>query len=161
MARQSSLTGERRQFIKQLTTYSLCNMLPLDCLKYMNPKGVTVRSSPYPVNETMDRLQAFVQKRGATIYVRIDQQAELQNVGQRISPLEYLLFGNPSVGGPIMAANPVAALDLPLKVIVWEDDQAKVWIAYNEATYLEDRYSLMPNPRKPLQLDRLIDEALT
>lgn len=91
----------------------------------MNSHGVITLPSPYPVKETIDLLVAFIQQHGATLYARIDQQKELQNIGQNIRPLEFILFGNPKAGGPIMAENPIAALDLPLKIITWEDDQAK------------------------------------
>ena len=85
----------------------------------MNPKGIITKPSPYPVKETIDLLQAFLQQHGATIYARIDQQAELQKAGINIPPLEFIMFGNPKAGGPFMFENPVVALDLPLKVIAW------------------------------------------
>ena len=108
----------------------------------MNPKGVITRPSPFTVKETIDRLQTFLQQHGATIYARIDQQNELQKTGQTIPQLEFILFGNPKAGGPIMIEKPMAALDLPLKAIAWEDGQQKVWIAYNDATYIKERFSL-------------------
>jgi uncharacterized protein (DUF302 family) len=79
----------------------------------MNPNGVVTRQSPYPVNETIDRLQNFLQQHGATIYARIDQQAEVQNAGLSLLPLQFIMFGNPKAGGPIMTQKPIAALDLP------------------------------------------------
>jgi len=124
------------------------------------PNGVIVQPSPYSVKETIDRLEAFFRQHGATIYARIDQQAELQKTGQNIAPLEFLLFGNPKAGGPIMLENPIAALDLPLKIIAWEDDQRQVNIAFNEAAYIEERYSLIHNPTSPLNLSPLIAMAL-
>jgi len=126
----------------------------------MNPNGVIVRPSGYTVKETIDRLQAFLLQHGATIYARIDQQAEVQKVGQNIPPLEFILFGNPKAGGPIMAENPLATLDLPLKIIAWEDEQQKVWLAYNDASYVEGRYALPHNPNTPLNLDPLVAMAL-
>nr|GFA46883.1 hypothetical protein [Tanacetum cinerariifolium] len=85
-----------------------------------------VQPSPYTVPETIDRVQALLLSHGATIYTRIDQQAELRSVGQSIRPLQFLLFGNPRAGGPLLAANPLVALDLPLKIIAWENDQTQV-----------------------------------
>jgi uncharacterized protein (DUF302 family) len=126
----------------------------------MNPKGVIIQPSAYPVKETIDRLQAFLQQHGATIYARIDQQAELQKVGQSIPPLEFIMFGNPKAGGPIMIENPISALDLPLKVIAWEDDQKNVFIAYNDALFIEERYALLHKENSPLNLDNLIAMAL-
>ena len=107
-----------------------------------NPKGLQVLPSNHSVKETIDRLQANLQHNGITIYARIDQQAEVAKAGQSIPPLEFLMFGNPKAGGLVMAAHPEAAIDLPLKVIAWEDSAQKVWVAYNEAQYLQDRFGL-------------------
>jgi uncharacterized protein (DUF302 family) len=126
----------------------------------MDPKGVIIQPSAYPVKETIDRLQTFLQQHGATIYARIDQQAELQKAGINISPLEFIMFGNPKAGGPIMTENLMAALDLPLKVIAWEDDQHNVFIAYNDALFIEERYALLHKENSPLNLDNLIAMAL-
>ena len=126
----------------------------------INPKGVHIYPSPYPVKETIDRLQEFLQRHGATIYARIDQQAEVQKAGLNMTPLEFILFGNPKAGGPLMNENPLAALDLPLKVIAWEDSEKKVWVACNEASYIEDRYTLTHNESSPLNLDALISKLL-
>src|SRR5579864_4038117 len=108
----------------------------------MNPKGIIEQSSPYPVKETIDRLSDFLKAHGVTIYARIDQRSEVQKSGREIPPLEFLLFGNPKAGGPIMEENPMAALELPLKIIAWQDKEGKTWIAYNEAQYIQDRYGL-------------------
>jgi uncharacterized protein (DUF302 family) len=126
----------------------------------MSPKGVIIQPSPYSVKETIDRFESFLKQHGATIYARIDQQAELQKVGQNISAIEFIMFGNPKAGGAIMIENPIAALDLPLKIIAWEDDQKKVFIAYNDALYIEDRYTLLHNANSPLNIDLLVSMAL-
>src|SRR5690349_14791510 len=97
------------------------------------PAGVIIRKSQYTVKETIDHLQVALEQHNVTIYARIDQQQELQKAGLEISPLEFLLFGNPVAGGPVMIENPLASLDLPLKVIAWEDQQQTVYIAYNDS----------------------------
>jgi uncharacterized protein (DUF302 family) len=126
----------------------------------MNSQGIITRQSPYPVKETIDRLQTFLEQHGATIYARIDQQAEVQKAGMNLLPLEFLLFGNPKAGGPLMVENPLIALDLPLKVIAWQDDQNKVWISYNDGVYIESRYALSHQDNSPIHLDQLISKAL-
>ncbi len=125
----------------------------------MNFKGVIVRSSEYSVVDTMNRLVIFLQNHGATIYARINQQTEAHSVGFEILPLEFVLFGNPKSGAKIMNENPIAALDLPLKIIVWQD-QDGVWIAHNDAFYIEDRYGLSHEIDSPLSLSLLITNAL-
>lgn len=126
----------------------------------MNPEGVNIYPGKYSVKETIDRLQLFLEQHGATIYARIDQQDELRKTGQTIAPLEFLLFGNPKAGGALMAQSSLVALDLPLKVIAWEDDNSKVWVACNDAKYIEERYSLSHNENSPLNLDKLINAVL-
>jgi uncharacterized protein (DUF302 family) len=126
----------------------------------MNPKGVIIRPSRYSVTETIDHLMLYLQQHGVTVYARINQQSEVSNTGQKIAPLEFIMFGNPKAGGPIMAENPIAALDLPLKIIAWEDDEKKVWIAYNEASYIEERYSLTHSLSGPLDLGPLVSKWL-
>ena len=126
----------------------------------MNPKGINVRRSSYSVKETIDRLQQFLLQHGATVYARINQQNEANNVGINLLPLEFILFGNPKAGGPLMKENPLAALDLPLKIIAYEDEQGNVWIAYNEAKYIEERY-LIPNAENsPLELGHIVEAVI-
>ena len=126
----------------------------------MNLKGITVRPSKYTVKETMNRLVVFLQQHGATIYVRINQQMEVNQTGLNLAPLEFLMFGNPKSGGPVMIENPVAALDLPLKIIAWEDQEEKCWIAYNNVAYLKKRYALPDNITLSLELNEVISKAL-
>ena len=126
----------------------------------MDIKGITICASRYSVKETIDRIQSTLQEKGVTIYARIDQQAEANNAGQNLLPLEFILFGNPKAGGPVMAANPVAALELPLKIIAWEDQQQEVWVAYNAAAYIKERFSLPDTVTAPLNLDPVIENIL-
>ncbi len=126
----------------------------------ISAKGIIIRESQYSVKDTIDRLQTFLLQQGATIYVRINQQAEVNMVGLSLLPLEFILFGNPKGGGSLMAENPLIALDLPLKVIAWEDERKKVWLAYNEASFIKDRYALRHNEKSPLILDHIIDVVL-
>jgi len=126
----------------------------------MNPKGITIRSSPWSVKETIDRLVVALEEHKATIYARINQQSEVHNAGKEIPPLEFILFGNPRAGGLIMAENPIAALDLPLKIIAWEDAAKRVWLAYNDAAYLEERYALSHDVMQPVKLDPLITNLI-
>jgi uncharacterized protein (DUF302 family) len=126
----------------------------------MEPKGVITRPSQYSVKETIDRLQDFLQQHSATIYARIDQQAEVNSTGQDLLPLEFLMFGNPKAGGPVMMENQLAALDLPLKVIAWEDKDQKTWVAYNDAAYIKERFSIPDPIASPLNLDPIIEKVL-
>lgn len=156
----------RRDFLNDLSKAGLLLLIadpnffsPINTFS-MNPKGVIVRPSPYPVKDSIDRIQRFLEAQGVTIYVRIDQQSELNNAGLPSRPLQFILFGKPKAGGPLMIENPISALDLPLKIIAWEDPQQKVWLAYNDPAYIRDRYGLPGSISAPLDLGPMISKAL-
>ena len=127
----------------------------------MNPHGIVTRPSQYSVKETIDRLVIYLELHGATVYARMNHQSELRNVGLKISPLEFILFGDPKTAGLVMIENPIASLDLPLKTIAWEDNQNNVWLAYIDSEYIEKKYSLSHALMEALDLSLLIDRALT
>ncbi|HTL10458.1 MAG TPA: DUF302 domain-containing protein [Chitinophagaceae bacterium] len=126
----------------------------------MNNAGIIVVEMTTGVKETMDKLERFIREQGATIYARINQQAEVASKGGHLFPLELLMFGNPAAGGPLMAAHPLIALDLPLKLMAWQDEDKKVWLAYNDGNYLEKRYGIPHAPDAVLHLDKLVKLAL-
>jgi len=125
-----------------------------------NPDGVVIQQIPYSVEETTNRFVFFLQQHGAKLYARIDQQAELQSCGFQALPMEFILFGNPRIGGPVILQNPMSALDLPLKIIVWEDDSGKTQFAYNDMQYFGKRYALDRILTAPLGLDGMVTAAL-
>lgn len=127
----------------------------------MDPAGVLSVQSTYSVHETTNRLENILRTAGATIYVRIDQQAELKKAGLVIKPMEFLLFGNPTAGGPVIVQNPMVALDLPLKLLIVENEKSETWIIYNDALYIGDRYKLEHGTYAPLVLDKIIQRAIT
>ena len=104
--------------------------------------GIVSQLSPYAVSETIDRLIAILQAKDITIFARIDQQVEAEKVGLNLRPTQLLLFGSPKAGTPLMVAEPTIALDLPLKVLAWEAADGKIWLSYNDPTYLQQRFSL-------------------
>lgn len=104
--------------------------------------GIVSQLSPYAVTETIDRLVTILQAKGITIFARIDQQEEAEKVVLSLCPTQLLLFGSPKAGTPLMVAEPTIALDLPLKVVAWEAADGKVWVSYNDAQYLQQRFSL-------------------
>ena len=104
--------------------------------------GIISLPSPYSVTETIDRLVSILQTKGIHIFARIDQKAEAEKVGLTMPPTQLLLFGNPKAGTPLMVAEPTIALDLPLKILVWESASGEVWLSYNDTNYLKQRFSL-------------------
>ena len=123
------------------------------------PNGVTLKSSPWSAKESIDKLEGFLQKAGVTIYARIDQQSELKKVGLTSGAIAFILFGNPKAGGPVMLESPIAALELPLKVVAYEDAQGKNWIAYNQGSYIRERYGLKEATSAPLNLDGMMTKV--
>lgn len=107
-----------------------------------NTAGVVSRQSKYSVKESLDHFQELLQAKGVKVFARIDQQEEAKKVGLTLAPIELIIFGNPVAGTPIMNAVPVAALDLPLKLLAWQDASGNVWLSYNDPVYIQERYSL-------------------
>jgi uncharacterized protein (DUF302 family) len=125
-----------------------------------NARGIIIRTSQTSVRETMDLLARSVAEHGATIYARIDQQAEALKTGIELDPLEYLLFGNPQKGARLMASDPLIALDLPLKIICWKNNDGKTMVAFNDQEYIGSRHGLKTLPDSPLNLVPVVDHLL-
>lgn len=95
-----------------------------------------------------------------TIYARIDQQQEALKAGLSLAPLELLVFGNPKAGVPLMAANPVSGIDLPLKALAWQDKDGKTWLSYNSPEYIQQRFGLPDELIQKIKTDALMEQAL-
>ena len=111
----------------------------------MTINGIINKSSKHSVDETLGKLQAILQAKGIAVFALIDHSGEAEKVGMQMRPTKLLIFGNPKGGTPLMLAAPSIAIDLPLKILVWEDDQGKVWVSYNSTEYLAERHGLPPN----------------
>lgn len=123
--------------------------------------GIITQPSPYSVTETIDRLAAVLEEKGITIFARIDQQAEAEKFGLKLSPTQLLLFGSPQAGTPLMVASPTLALDLPLKILAWAAADGRVWLSYNDPNYLQQRFSLSDELVKNIAvIAPLIDRVL-
>lgn len=108
-------------------------------------EGIVKIPSHRSVDETVGRLKAILQSKGVTLFALIDHSGEAEKAGMTMPPTKLLIFGNPKAGTPLMLASPSAAIDLPLKILVAEDSQGKVWISYNSAEYLKVRHGLPDN----------------
>jgi uncharacterized protein (DUF302 family) len=123
---------------------------------FMNPSmapngknGIVNVPSRHSVDGTTETLQGILQARGVRLFALIDHSGEAEKVGLTMRPTKLLIFGSPKAGTPLMIAAPSVAIDLPLKILVWEDEQGKVWISYNSPAYLQERHGfgaeLLPN----------------
>jgi len=109
---------------------------------WAGPEGLVSKPSRYPVPETVNRLVTVLQSKGMTVFARIDHATEAEKAGLKMRPTQLLIFGNPKGGTSLMVAAPTAAIDLPLKALVWEDVDGKVWLAYNSPAYLKERHGI-------------------
>jgi uncharacterized protein (DUF302 family) len=107
--------------------------------------GMVHLSSPHTVMETLARLETIVQAKGLTILARIDHSGDAAKAGLQMRPTKLLIFGNAKSGTPLMIASPGVAIDLPLKGLVWQDDDGKVWLSYNSPDYLKERHGIPEN----------------
>ena len=107
-------------------------------------KGIIDRASSHSVDQTVEKLKKILQSKGVTLFALVDHSGEAEKVGMKMPPTKLLIFGSPQAGTPLMLAAPSIAIDLPLKILVWEDGEGKVWISYNSPEYLRARHGLPP-----------------
>jgi uncharacterized protein (DUF302 family) len=107
--------------------------------------GIVTIPSNHSVDETVHRLKNILRSKEVTLFALIDHSGEAAKVGMKMPSTKLLIFGNPKGGTPLMLAAPGIALDLPLKILVAEDAQGKVWLSYNSPEYLKERYGLPSN----------------
>jgi uncharacterized protein (DUF302 family) len=105
-------------------------------------EGVVTRESPFPLAETLQRLEQAIDAIGFHVFARIDHQTAARRHGLEMPSATVLVFGNPSVGTPAMLANPLAALELPLRVLVWEDERAQARVSFEEPEFVARRFAI-------------------
>ena len=121
---------------------SITSMLLLIAMSSWAATGLVVLKSPYPVAQTLDRLQALVQERGMKVFARIDHAKGAASIGKTLRPTEVILFGNPQGGTPFMECAQTVGIDLPLKALAWEDAAGQVWLGYNDPEFLAQRHEV-------------------
>ncbi len=104
--------------------------------------GIVSIPSNHSVDQTVEKVKEILQAKGVKLFASVDHSGEAERAGMRMRPTKLLIFGNPKAGTPLMIAAPSIAIDLPLKILVWEDSYGNVWISYNSAGYLQARHSL-------------------
>ena len=106
--------------------------------------GIIDKRSSHSVDETVEKLKGILQAKGVTLFALVDHSGEARKAGLNMRPTKLLLFGSPKAGTPLMLAAPSSAIDLPLKILIWEDAQGKVWVSYNSPAYLQKRHGFAP-----------------
>jgi uncharacterized protein (DUF302 family)/uncharacterized membrane protein YidH (DUF202 family) len=105
-------------------------------------KGIITVPSHHSVDDTVQKLEGILRAKEVKLFALIDHSGEAEKAGMQMRPTKLLIFGNPKAGTPLMIASPGIAIDLPLKILVWEDAGGKVWLSYNAPEYLQERHGL-------------------
>jgi uncharacterized protein (DUF302 family) len=116
----------------------------------MSTTGIIDLVSQHSVTETVDRLETLLKAKGIKVFARIDQAAEAKAAGLTMRPTVLVIFGDPKAGTPLMNKFPSLAMDLPLKALVWESADGRVWLSYNSPDFLQQRHGLDAPPFGPI-----------
>ncbi len=108
----------------------------------VSDNGIVQKPSHHSVDETLRKLQDALKAKGVAVFALIDHSGEAEKVGMHMRPTKLLIFGNPKGGTPLMLAAPSIAIDLPVKILISEDEQGQVWVSYNSPQYLGERHGL-------------------
>lgn len=110
--------------------------------------GVVSIRSHHSVVQTVERLRELLAAKNIKLFALVDHSGEAEGVGLSMRPCKLLIFGNPKAGTPLMIAAPTVAIDLPLKILIWEDAEGTIWVSYNSSAYLQSRHGV-PNELIP------------
>lgn len=108
----------------------------------MPANGIIDIRSNHSVDITVEKLTSILESKAVTLFALVDHSGEAAKVGMTMRPTRLLIFGSPKAGTPLMQAAPSVAIDLPLKILVWEDANRQTWVSYNSPEYLRDRHNL-------------------
>jgi uncharacterized protein (DUF302 family) len=123
--------------------------------------GFVSKPSKYSVDETVARFEALLKSKNVQLFALVDHSGEAEKAGLKMPPTKLLIFGNPVAGTPLMLLAPSIAIDLPLKVLIWQDAAGAVWISFNDPTYLQARHNVPSELAKNIGgVAALIDQAL-
>jgi uncharacterized protein (DUF302 family) len=122
--------------------------------------GIVTKACPHSVPDAVRRLTAVVEHRGLALFSVIDHSGEAEKVGLQMPDTKLVIFGSPAAGTPVMVAAPLAALDLPLKLLIWADSAGAVSVSYNSADYLAGRHHLTDELRSRLEAIEAISDAV-
>jgi uncharacterized protein (DUF302 family) len=122
--------------------------------------GLRILLTQHSVSQVLQRVESLARARGLTVFAQIDFSGDAERAGLTLRPTGLVIVGNPKAGTPVMAATPTVAIDLPLKVLAWQDAEGKTWVAYNDAEYLRARHGFPAELKKNISaLDALAAAA--
>ena len=115
-----------------------------------NGNGIVSLPSQHSVEATVEKLKGILNAKGVMLFALVDHSGEAAKAGLTMPNTKLLIFGSPNAGTPVMLAAPSVALDLPLKILVWEDATGKAWLSYNSPVYLQERHRVPDDLLKTL-----------
>lgn len=120
--------------------------------------NLIIKLSQNSVSETIDKLEKILKSKGITVFLRLDHAQGAHKVGNNLRPTQLLIFGNPKLGSPLMMQQQSIAIDLPLKVSVWEDEAGKVWLAYNNPKNMAVRHQVKTNHPVIIKMTQVLNK---
>lgn len=120
--------------------------------------GILSKASNHSVDDTLEKPKRVLQNKGVTVFAVVDHCGEAEKAGLKMLPPKLVIFGNPKAGTPLMQSAPTTAIDLPLKILIWEDAQGKVWVSYNSPADLQERHEF---PKELLQNVAVVETLAT
>ena len=123
---------------------------------FAHEDGLVTQPSAHSYQETQDKLQAALKEKGLILFAEVDHTKGAEGVGLKMLPEKVFIFGNPKGGTPFMVSQPKAAIDFPLKALVWQDEKGKVFVTYNSMEYVTHRHHIKDQE----ELAKKIDGAL-
>jgi uncharacterized protein (DUF302 family) len=124
-----------------------------------SPEGLRILPTQHSVAEVLGRVESIARARGLTIFAHIDFSGDAERSGLALRPTGLVILGSPKAGTPLMEAAPTVAVDLPLKILAWQDAEGHTWVAYNDAAYLQARHGFPPELQKNIAAVGALAEA--
>jgi uncharacterized protein (DUF302 family) len=131
--------------MKRIALLAISLIVVFATMSMAGNSGLVNVKSTHSVAATADRLERLLAEKGMQLFLRLNHAEGAGNVGITLRPTELLIFGNPKVGAPLMAKQQPVGIDLPQKMLVWQDESGQVWLTYNDPDYLADRHGLDKN----------------
>jgi uncharacterized protein (DUF302 family) len=123
--------------------------------------GLVTMASNHTVSQTLDRLENALKSKDITVFARIDHAAGAASVAMPLRPTELLIFGNPKGGTPLMQSNQTVGIDLPLKILGWQDAGGQTWLTFNDPVWFARRHQLSPTTDANVGALKILLETLT
>jgi uncharacterized protein (DUF302 family) len=125
------------------------------------PPGLISLRSALPVKESVDKLVHLVESKGLTVFCRVDHAAGAAAAGMQLRPTTVVIFGNAKGGTPLMQAAQTIGIDLPLKVLAWEDATGQAWLSYDDPLWLTERHGIQSAGATPASAMRALLSTVT